>query len=170
MVRVYLPLLKFIGLALFLVACSSVKKKVLKSYLGSFQDKKAGELKYSPPPSPYKRQKHPVLDALWWNPKSKSFISYFSSCSKAHRTLEEFQRGSFPQDGKYKLLRNFKSKRGLYSILEMYDTNKKTTYSGIYTIKKGKCYFNINFVAGSQASFDVEEPVFKTFIKNFHLQ
>ena len=51
----------------------------------------------------------------------------------------------------------------------MSDTNKKT-YSGIYTIKKGKCYFNINFVAGSQASFEAEEPVFKSFIRNFYPQ
>ena len=114
MLRVYLFLLSFISfisLALLLVACSSVKKKALNFYLMGFQDKKADELKYSPPPSPYKRQEHPVLDALWWNPKSKSSISYFSSCSKTHRTLEDFQRGSFPENGKYKLLKNFKSKK-----------------------------------------------------------
>ena len=169
MLRVCLFFLSFTSIAFFSISCSSIKKKASNFYLSGFQDKKADKVKYLPPPYPYKKQGHPVLDALWWNPKSKSSISYFSSCSTAHKTLEDFQRSSFPEDGEYKLLENFKTKRNLYSVLEIFGTNQKT-YSGIYTLKKGKCYFNINLVAGSKTDFEAEEPVFKTFIKGFRPQ
>ena len=169
MLRVCLFFLSFASLALISISCSSIKKKALNFYLKSFQDQKADEIKYLPPPYSYKKQKHPVLDALWWDPKSKSSISYFSSCSTIHKTLEDFQKSSFPEAGEYKLLESFKTKKNLYSILEIFGTNQKT-YSGVYTVKKGKCYFNINFVAGSKANFEAGEPVFKAFIKSFRLQ
>ncbi len=132
-----------------------------------FQDKKAEAVRYNPPPYPYKSQQHPVLDALWWNPQTRNSISYFSSCSKAKKSLENFQKASFPEDVKYKILKSLKSKKRLYSVLEISNTNQKT-YSGIYTMQKGECYFNINFVSGSQEAFKKGEVVFKTFIQGFH--
>lgn len=161
--------LTFIGLALFSTGCSSLKKRALGLYLKNFKDKKAETAQFSPPPPPYKEQKHPVLDALWWNPQSASSISYFSSCSKLQKTLQEFQKDSFPQNGQYKLLKNTRLKKGLYSILEIINSDQKT-YSGIYTIKKGQCLFNINLVTGSYAVFSKEEPVFKAFVRSFHFK
>ena len=159
----------FAGWTLFSTGCSSIKKRAFSVYLKSFQDKKANKVKFFPPPSPYEKQSHPVLDALWWNPQSRSSISYFSSCSKVKKTLEVFQKAVFPQNSQYKLLKKLQSKGGLYSVLEMRHAKQKT-YSGIYTIKKGQCYFNINMVADSYPSFEKEEPVFKTFIKGFRPQ
>ena len=169
MIKIFWLSLVFAGGALFATSCSSIKKRAFSVYLRSFQDKKANKIRFLPPPSPYERQSHPALDALWWNPQSGSSISYFSSCSKVQKTLEEFQKTAFPQSSQYKLLKKLQSKKSLYSVLEMPHAHQKT-YSGIYTIKKGQCYFNINLVADSYPSFEKEEPVFKTFIKSFHPQ
>ena len=163
---VYLALL---GFAFFSIGCSSIKKRALNLYLGGFQDKKAERMHYLPPLPPYQEQNHPVLDALWWNPQSKSSISYFSSCSKVQQTLKEFQTDSFPQNSQYKILKSFESKESLYSILEIFNSSQHT-YSGIYTLKARGCYFNINLVASSYSSFEKEEPVFQTFIKGFKVK
>lgn len=167
MLRILLFVFSFTGIVLFVIACSSIKKTALSFYLKGFQDKKAEEVSYISPPYPYEKQKHPVLDALWWNPRSRNSISYFSSCSKTEKTLDDFQMASFPENAVYKFLKRLKSKKSLYSILEISYPHQKT-YSGIYTFKKGRCCFNINFVASSQTSFHEEESVFKAFIKNFH--
>lgn len=164
MVRIFLF---FLSLVLFPLSCSSIKKKAFNLYLKAVQDEKAEGVRTLAPAYPYEKQHHPVLDALWWNPTSRNSISYFSSCSKTQRSLKDFQRNSFPENVPYKLLKTLKSKEALYSILEISHPHQKT-YSGIYTLKKGDCYFNINFVAPSQTSFDAEESLFKTFIKNFH--
>ena len=152
---------------IFAAACSSLKKSAVNFYLMRFQDKKAENVKYLPPPRPYEKQSHPVLDALWWNPQSKSFISYFSSCSKVPGTLKDFQMSSFPEKGEYKLLESVSTQKGLYSVLEMLGVKNKKTYTGIYTLKQGKCYFNINLVTSSQTAFKAEEMTFKAFVKGF---
>lgn len=166
MLRILLFALSFTGMVLSVAACSSIRKTALNFYLKGFQDKKAEEVKYIPPPYPYEKQKHPILDALWWNPKSRNSISYFSSCSKTEKTLNDFQMASFPENTPYKFVKRLKSKKSLYSVLEISHPHQKT-YSGIYTVKKGKCCFNINFVASSQSSFNAEESIFKAFIKDF---
>lgn len=156
-------------LTLFL-GCSSLKKRVVGAYLKGFQDTKARAVMVSPPPSPYERQDHLVLDTLWWNPKAGSSISYFSSCSKIQKSLKEFQKNSFPQNSKYKILKIVTSEAGLYSILELSSSNREKAYTGIHTMKKGSCWFNINLVTSSKASFKAEEPIFKQFIKEFALR
>ena len=152
---------------LFVAACSSLKKSAVNLYLMRFQDKKAEGVKYLPLPHPYEKQNHSVLDALWWNPQSKSFISYFSSCSKVSGTLKDFQMSSFPEKGEYEVIKSVSTQNSLYSVLEMPGAKNQKTYTGVYTLKKNKCYFNINFVASSKASFDAGEAVFKVFIKGF---
>ena len=159
----------FGGLALFSISCSSVKKRAFDFYLRGFQDQKAEGVEFFPPPLPYKKQAHPTLDALWWNPQSGSSISYFSNCSKVQKTLEKFQNDSFPQNSQYKILKKNRTKNSLYSILEILESPHKT-YIGVYTIKKGQCYFNINLVTSSHPSFEKEESLFKTFIKGFELR
>ena len=159
----------FGGLALLSISCSSDKKRALGFYLRSFQDKKAEGVRVLPPPPPYEKQTHPILDALWWNPQSGSSISYFSSCSKIQKTLEKFQNDSFPQNSQNKILKKNKTKNSLYSILEILEAHHKI-YIGVYTIKKGQCYFNINLVTSSHPSFEKEEPSFKNFIKGFRVQ
>lgn len=154
-------------LVLFSISCSSLKKRAFGFYLKKFHDKQAKNMALSPPPLPYERQDHPVLDAMWWNPRSESSISYFSSCSKIQKTLEEFQKSAFPQNSRYKILKTVLSKDGLYSILEIRQSAQKT-YTGVHTVKKGSCWFNINLVAPSRSSFEGEERVFKKFIRDFY--
>ena len=159
--------LAFVAIALFCAGCDSVKKRAVYFYLGKLQDQKARDIKIIPPPPPYKRQSHPLLDALWWNPQSKSSVSYFSNCSKIQKSLEEFQKSAFPPS--YKLLRKLKFKKGLYSVLEISPAvSNQKSYSGIWTIKQGSCYFNVNLVAYSEASWAKEESVLKNFIQGFH--
>ncbi len=167
--RFWLKQAFFAGLAVLSLSCASIKKKALSAYLKSFQDKKAEGVKWASPPSPYKLQPHSTLDALWRNSKTGSSISYFSNCSKTPKALEAFQKDSFPQDLKYKLLKQTKTQGGLYSILEISEYPQKV-YSGVFTVKKGDCHFNINLVAGSHPSFKREEPVFKAFIRSFRLK
>lgn len=148
----------------FLISCSSIKKKAVDIYLEGLKDKKAEKAHYLAPPSPYQKQKHPDLDAFWWNPETKSSISYFSSCSKIQKTLKKFQEEALPP--KVILLKSVKEKNSLYTLLEIPHLEKKT-YSAVYTLKAENCYFNINLVTASHASFQKEEPVLKTFINNF---
>ena len=84
------------------------------------------------------------------------------------KSLEDFQKEAFPQSLSYKILKKLQLKKGLYSVLEISDTHNQKSYSGIWTIKEGHCYFNINLVAYSKASWTKEESVFKKFIKGFH--
>ena len=161
--------LVFLSGAFFLTACSSIKKKALNIYLSGFQDKKA-EKKVPAPPPPYKKKEHPALDALWWNPQNKSSISYFSACSKAQKTLREFQNEAFPAEGKYNILKEHISGKSLYSLLEINEVADQKSQAGIYTFREGSCYFNIQLVADSAPSFNKEEPVFKAFIKGFYSQ
>ena len=167
MSKKFLSSLACLGFVSFsIVACSSIKKNLVSSYLSQFKDQKMEEVKYLSPPAPYQKKNHSILDALWWNPETRSSISYFSSCSKISKALEEFQKDSFPQTSNYKTLKTIRLKKSLYSLLEISHLDQKT-YSGIHTIKKGNCYFNINLVSNSRASFKKENPTFKTFIKSF---
>lgn len=161
--------LAFTGLVFLLIGCSSLKKKALDIYLKNIQDERAEGLVFEPPPQPYVKQNHAVLDALWWNSQSGSSISYFSSCSRLKRTLKKFQADSFPRDSKYRIIEQSQSLGSLYSVLEIFENSKKI-YSGIYTIQKGKCLFNINLVSSSFSSFKKEKIVFRKFIKSFKNQ
>ena len=148
----------------FLTNCSSVKKKALGIHLENLKDKKAEKVHYLEPVAPYQKQEHPVLDAFWWNSEKNSSISYFSNCSKIQKTLKQFQKESFPSNAI--ILESSKTKNSLYTLLEIPHLNKKT-YSGVHTLKKRNCYFNINLVTSSPTSFKTEELIFKIFIKNF---
>ena len=162
MAKISWPVLIFLCWASSFIACSSIKKKAVQFYLSGLRDQKAEKAIFLSPPSPYKKQSHPVLDALWWNPQAASSISYFSSCSKVQKSLEEFQKNAIPQ--RLKLIQKTTSQKNVYSVL--LDPQKKT-YSGVWTTKKGDCLFNINLVSPSRASFKKEELVFKALIKGF---
>ena len=153
-------------LASSFISCSSIKKKALASYLKAFKDKKAEGVFYVEPQSPYQKQTQAALDTFWWNPKTKSSISYFSSCSQIQRTLKKFQEEALPLNAI--ILTSSKTKDGLYTTLEIPHFDQKT-YSGVHTLKKGNCYFNINLVSSSLAFFKKEEPIFKSFIKSFKI-
>jgi len=155
------------AIVLFTMGCSSIKKQALGQYFKTLKDKKLELISFSPP-APYKKQRHSVLDGLWWNSQSKSSISYFSSCSQVRRTLWEFQKSSFPENKQYKILTKKHFKNGLYSVLEMSYSPEKKTYTGVYTTRKDLCWLNINLVASSYSSFKKEEEVFKKFIRGFH--
>ena len=87
--------LALVALALFCASCGSIRKRALHLYLKRFQDQKAKSVKLSPPASPYEKQSHPVLDALWWNPLSKSSISYFSRLFRGAKKLRRFSKRGF---------------------------------------------------------------------------
>ena len=146
------------------LSCSYLKKKTLKAYLSRFQDKKAERVYLKQLPSSYQKQAHPHLDALWWNEDLKSSISYFSSCSKRPKNLQEFQISTYPPQ--YKRIQFSKKSGALYSVLEVPQLNNKKTYMAVYTVQKKNCYFNLNLVAGSLSFFKSEEPLFKEFIKS----
>ena len=148
-----------------ITGCSYFKKKALNVYLGRFQDKKAERVYFKSLPSLYKKQEHSYLDALWWNDRTGTSISYFSSCSKVPKDLESFQTSTYPL--KRKRVQFSKTDNGIYSVLEVLSSPKDKVYMAIYTTQKEKCYFNINLVANSLSSFEQEEPVFKKFIESF---
>ncbi|MCZ0933294.1 MAG: hypothetical protein OXJ52_09110 [Oligoflexia bacterium] len=146
--------------------CSYLKKKALNTYLNQFQDKKAEQVCFEKLPPAYKKQAHSTLDALWWNDSLETSISYFSSCSKAPKSLESFQASAYPL--RYKRVQFSQADDSLYSVLEVSQPQNNKTYMAIYTTQKKHCYFNINLVAGSLSSFEKEEPLFKKFIKSFN--
>ena len=157
----------WLGLALFLTNCLAIKKRAYTIRLKSLMDKRAEGVKFSPPPHPYTKQSHPVLDALWRNEQKASSISYFSNCSKIQKTLKDFQRDSFPP--KYKIIKETQLKEALYSILEISPPHQTKSHIGIYTMKKKSCWFNFHLMAGSYESFKKEEPVFKTFLQGMKI-
>ena len=146
--------------------CSSLKKQAVSNYLGQFQDKKASGVYFEKLPQGYQRQAHSALDELWWNESLNSSISYFSSCSKWPKNLEDFQTSTYPL--KYKRIQFSKKADRLYSVLEVSQSQNNKTYMAIYTLQKKNCYFNINLVVHSLSSFKSEEPLFKKFIKSFN--
>ena len=153
--------------AFFLISCSSVKKQAVSLYLDRLKDKKAENVRFEPLPLTYKRKDHAVLDALWWNEDLKTSISYFSSCSKALKNLENFQTSAYPSG--YKRIRVSKKPNSLYSVLEVSQSQSSAkAVMAVYTTRIRDCYFNINLVAGSLSSFEKEEALFKKIIKNFN--
>ena len=107
------------------------------------------------------------MDALWWNKDLKTSISYFSSCSKAPKKLENFQTSTYPSG--YKRIRFSKKPNSLYSVLEVSQSQSSAkSVMAVYTTRIKNCYFNINLVAGSLSSFEKEEVLFKKIIKSFN--
>ena len=152
--------------AFSLVSCSSIKKKAVGFYIDQLKDKKAETVYFEKLPLSYKKEEHPVLDALWRN-EDLSSISYFSSCSKVPKKLENFQSSTYPSG--YKQISSSKQENSLYSVLELSQSQSSPkTFMAIYTTRIKDCYFNINLVAGSLSSFKKEEPLFKKFIKSFN--
>ena len=164
MIRIFW--LSLIFLSFTVSSCSFLKKKALSNYIDQFQDKKAEPVYFEKLPNSYKKQEHPILDFLWWNEKLNTSISYFSSCSKIKKSLDDFQKASYPLQSKR--IKSSKTADSLYSILEVSQSGSSKTYMGVYSTQKKNCYFNINLVAGSLVDFKKEEPLFKKFINSFN--
>ena len=149
-------------LSLFVVtSCATIKKMVFKSRLEAVKEKPAEDVSFKPPQN-YELKEHEELDALFWNEDQKSSISYFSNCSKVEKSLEEFQKSSFPENAK---IRNQKKEKNqIYTILE----NKDQTYIAISSFKKKDCLFNLNLVTPDRETLIKEEATFKAFIKSFN--
>ena len=160
----------FIAGLMGLAACSSLKKQIVNAYLSDLQEEKAKNVNFNPPPAPYRKESHPSLDALYWNPETSSSISYFSSCGQVPTSLSEFQRSAFPkEEGSFKVKTQV-FKNHLYSTLEISHSGSAKTHSAVHSFKKGDCLFNLNLVSSSLETFEAEEPLFKSFIKHFKAQ
>ena len=109
------------------------------------------------------------MDALWWNKESKNSISYFSSCSKYQKNLEEIQKETLSELPGYRLLQTKKEKDVLYSVVEVLGEDYKTI-NAMHIFRKGNCFYILNFVASSKESFQKEEPLFKKFTHQFQAQ
>ena len=155
------------------VGCASARKatslkfKFLKAK-SLAKDTSAKNVIYTPPPKPYRKQSHPELDALWWNNKNKSSISYLSSCSKESvQSLTEIQRQTLSQLENYRTLVNKRGKKSLYTIVEIKDQDNKKTMFALYTFKKQRCFYTLNLIAQSIKTFKAEQKVFDKFIQDF---
>ena len=146
-------------------ACSSLKRSAVDAWMDGFRDRRAKNVRFSPPPSPYERRDHPDLDALWWDPATRSSLSYFSNCSQTPQTWETFQKASFPAPATVRLIESRHSSKGLYSLVEISLSGQKTK-SAVFTTGKADCLFNLNLVA-PPAHFEKQRLVFESFIQNF---
>ena len=138
----------------------------VKSFLERARDKTAKGVQYEEPPPPYKRQKHPQLDALWWNGEAGSSISYLSNCSAHVQSLEEIQKTVLSEIKNNRLARSEKKKNSLYSVFEIREADKQTM-TAIFILKKGICSYILNLVAPSESVFKKQEPLFSRFINHF---
>ncbi len=150
--------------------CSSLKKLAFLRLAKRAKDKKATQVKFWSPPLPYKQQTHPQLDALWWNQKTNNSLSYFSNCSKNLQSLKDIELGTLSEIENYKIIKTQKTKDHIYSVIKIYHSNGEQTRSGMYTLKKGNCFYILNFIASSAKSFNKELPIFQKFIKGFQPQ
>ena len=151
-----------------LVSCTTVKKIVIKHKLKEARDKKSEQMTYSPPPSPFQQQENEHLDALWWNKTTQNSISYFSSCPKGGppNSLKEIERGMLSEVTDYRVIKTVEKKNTRHTQIRV-STDKGEIRNSIYTIKAAKCFYILNFVAGSQESFKKDEPLFQKFISSF---
>ena len=159
---------KWLFLCVFLVSCSTVKKFVINYKLREARDTKSEKVTYSPPPLPFKKQDNKLLDAFWWNDKTKNSISYFSSCPKSglHTSLKEIERGVLSEVGHYKIIKTVEKKNTRHTQVQV-STSEGNIQNSIYMIKATRCFYILNFVASSLKNFKKDKPVFKRFISSF---
>ncbi len=146
--------------------CASAKKMAIKSFLERARDKKAESVEYEPPPSPYKRQSRPPLDALWQRGAAGASISYLSNCSVHDESLREIQKNVLSEIKGGRRLREKEAGQSLYSVFEFENSGQKTMLA-LFILKKGSCSYILNLIAPSRAAFKGEEPVFRRFIERF---
>ena len=163
----FIFLMMLFGFAGF-ISCSHLKKRFIQSKLSEVTGDRAKKVTYIPPPLPYKPEHSQKLDKLWRNTEDQSSISYFSSCSKTNRELNfyEIQEDILSGTPHRKLLDTESSPSFLRSRFQIRGTNYKTINS-IHIFKNKTCFFVLNFVAGSQAVFKKNEPLFLNFINEF---
>jgi len=136
-------------------------------FLQKNKDQQSSHIQLSAPPSPYTKQAHPTLDELWWNPKTKNSLSYFSNCSKNTLSLKEIEQGTLADLESYRIIKTDKAKTYRYSVIKINYSDGTHTRSGIYTLKDKNCFYILNFVANSAQSFKTDLPIFLKFIKDF---
>ena len=146
-------------------SCSSLKRSAVSAWMDGFRDRRAENVRFSPPAPPYERRDHPDLDALWWNPTARSSLSYFSNCSQTPQTWEAFQKASFPVGAAVRRIESRRRSKGLYSLVEISLSGQKTK-SAVFTTSKADCLFNLNLVAPPD-HFEKQRLVFESFIQGF---
>ncbi|MGI9549479.1 MAG: hypothetical protein ACR2M7_05875 [Bdellovibrionales bacterium] len=168
MKKIILNFCILLGCCFFLPHCKSLKRSGVRIFLKKAKDKKDNSVEFWSPPSPYQRQKHDILDVLWWNPKTKSSLSYFSNCSKHQLSLKQIEAETLSDIYKYERIKTQKTKNSILSEIKIYHLDGHITFSGIKTLKKRNCFYIINFITQSKKSFKKEFPVFKKFMERFY--
>lgn len=166
------PLLMALLMATSLsIGCHSTSKNIALTKLWlvrqKSKDKQDSLVTYTPPSKPYKLKSHPELDALWWNNKSKSSISYLSNCSSNSQALQEIQEETLSQIKKYKLLDIKKGKRSIYTVVQIHHPDQKKTIAALYIFQKKTCFYILNLITESQQAFNKQRVIFDQFIKTF---
>ena len=164
-ISLFCPWALLIAAFFLLPACSSLKRSAVEAWMGGARDRQAQKVRFAPPAPPYEKRPHGDLDALWWNPKAQSSLSYFSSCSSAPRSWEAFQKASLPVGEGVRLIKSERRDKGLYSLIEISSAGQKSQ-SAVYTTGKGSCLFNLNLVS-PPAHFEEQLVLFEAFIQNF---
>ena len=162
------PVLRWFLLPFFLTSCATARKVILGYKLKQGRDQKSRKAAYQPPPPPFQFQKSENLDALWWNPKTQSSISYFSSCPKTGLpSLKEIERGVLSEVENYQILQTQQTKNTRRTKIQISDSGGGKTLNSIHTLKTSGCFYILNFVSGSRENFKKDEPVFQKFTARF---
>ena len=163
-----IPYFKWLFVLFLLISCTTVKKAVIKYKLKEARDRKSEQVTYSPPPPPFQQLKNENLDAFWWNKTTQNSISYFSSCPKDGplNNLQEIEKGVLSEVTDYKVIKTMEKKNTRHTQIRV-PTDQGEIRNSIYIIKEAKCFYILNFVAGSLKSFKKDEPIFQKFISSF---
>ena len=158
-------------LVLITVGCGTLKKKIAQYKIQSISDKADDRVSYLPPSSSFQKQASENLDALWFNPKTKSSISYFSNCSKVSpkQSAQEIEKDILSALEGMSILKTKLKNKGRYTSFQI-KAGKNQTHKGSIFIRKNKsCFYVLNFMTNSASIFEKETRIFNQFIKTFQI-
>ncbi|MBX2987664.1 MAG: hypothetical protein KF802_07180 [Bdellovibrionaceae bacterium] len=160
----YFPLLLLILASMFaLSACVSVS-------LPKSQGKKASDVVFAAPPSPFRALPAPQADQAWVNDGTGNTISFMSDCAgKADPSLEQLQAESLNAMSQLKVLsderRPYNARLAAVSLAEG-EVDGIAVKMKVLTLKKNDCNYTLSYT-GVRAGFDRDLAAFERFVQGF---
>lgn len=152
--------------AILLPLCACVSVNVG----GGKKTKRAEDVKFEPPPAPFKELSARDADSAWQNKRNGNTISYLSTCNDpADPPLESLQSEMLSALEDLRVLR---SETRTYNAREALATEAEGMVDGIPTrietmiFKKNDCIFTLSFV-GLSKTFVEDQNRFHEFLNHF---
>ena len=162
---------KFILLILFFLLSSCISVD-----LDSFKDQAAKNVRFTPPPSPYKSVSKKGMDASWHNTENNSSISFFSNCfpHESWTPLSQFQQEILSELKSFRIIKTkkttHKNEKAHHLWLKNSHRQNSTSqqYMQLLLFKKSNCFYVLaSLTRGPKQKKN--EQTFQDFIQGFEI-